>query len=47
MTKMTPDKERARALQKRTGWSYSECLRVVRTLDEAAIEKLITERATR
>lgn len=42
----TPEQRRARALQGRTGWSYSECLRCVRTMTDEQIEKLITERAT-
>lgn len=44
MTQKTPDKRQARALQKRTGWSYSEALRCVRTLTPEAIEALISVR---
>jgi hypothetical protein len=40
-----PQRE-ARALQQRTGWSYSECLRLVRTETPDSIERIITERAT-
>jgi hypothetical protein len=39
------EKRRARALQDRTGWSYSECLRCVRTMTPEAIEVLIAVRA--
>lgn len=44
MTIKTPDKKRARALQNRTAWSYSECLRCVQTMDEGEIERLILQR---
>ena len=37
-------KKRARALQTRTGWSYSECLRCVRTMTDDAVEALIRVR---
>jgi len=33
-----------RALQDRTGWTYSECLRCVREMTPEAIERLILER---
>ena len=38
------EKVRARELQERTGWSYSECLRCIRTLSPEQIEALIAER---
>ena len=38
-------KRRVRALQTRTGWSYSECLRCTRDLTPEAVEALIVERA--
>lgn len=44
MTQKTPEKVKARALQDRTGWSYSECLRCVRTMSEMEIEALIAKR---
>jgi hypothetical protein len=31
----------ARALQKRTGWGYTECIRCIRELTPAEIEALI------
>ena len=37
-------KKRARALQRRTGWRYTECLRCVRELTPEQIEALIIER---
>ena len=37
---MTKSKSPQRLLQKRTGWSYSECLRCVRTMTPEAIEAL-------
>ena len=43
----TPERSKARVLQSRTGWSYSECLRCVRTLDGAAIEALILLRKSK
>jgi hypothetical protein len=44
MTMKSGDKKRARALQKRTGWSYSESLRCVTTMSDEAIEALIRMR---
>lgn len=44
MTQKTPDKKRARELQSKTGWSYSECLRCVRTMSDEQIARLIWER---
>jgi len=41
----SPGKKRARRLQKQTGWSYSECLRCVRSMSENEIDELIDERA--
>lgn len=38
-------KKKARALQKRTGWFYTECLRCIRDLTPEAVEALIVERA--
>lgn len=44
----TREKRSVRALQSRTGWTYSECLRVVRArMTEAEIEALIERRALR
>jgi len=43
---MSKSKSPARLLQKRTGWSYMECLRCVRTMTPEAIEMLIKMRAT-
>jgi hypothetical protein len=40
----TYEKKHARALQKRTGWSYCEALRCVRTMTPEAIEALIVIR---
>ena len=45
MTAKTSDKKRARALQEDTGWSYMECLRVVREKTEDEIDELIKQRA--
>ncbi len=47
MTMNKPDKKEARALQVRTGWSYSECLRCIRELTAEQIEALIKSRGTR
>lgn len=44
MSKKTPEQKRARALQERTGWSYSECFRCGRELTPEAIESLIKVR---
>ena len=44
MTVYKPGKKEARALQKRTGWSYSECLRCIRDLTVEQIEALIKTR---
>jgi hypothetical protein len=44
MSKKTPEQKKTRALQERTGWSYSECLRCVRDLTPEAIESLIKVR---
>jgi hypothetical protein len=41
MTIKTPDKKQARALQKRTGWAYQECLLRVKTMSVEAIEALV------
>lgn len=38
------EKNAARKLQERTDWSYSECLRCVRTMTPEAIEALIVMR---
>lgn len=40
----TREKTLARALQEDTDWSYSECLRCVRTLTEDEIDALILQR---
>jgi hypothetical protein len=45
MSSKTPVQKSARALQARTGWSYSECLRCVKTMTPEAIEVLIGVRA--
>lgn len=45
MTAKSPGKKRARQLQERTGWSYSECLRCARTLTDEQIEALIQVRS--
>jgi hypothetical protein len=42
--KTNAKKKRARELQARTGWSYSECLRCVTTMSPAEIEGLIASR---
>ncbi len=47
MTFRPPDKKAARALQKRTGWSYTECLRCIRELSPQEIEALIVLRGTK
>lgn len=44
MTKKNKYKTRARALQEETGWSYSECLRLVRTKTENEIDVLVERR---
>lgn len=44
MTTKTGPKKKARALQKRTGWSYMECLRCVDSMTDEAIEVLIKMR---
>lgn len=41
----TKEQKRARSLQKDTGWSYSECLRVVRSMTEDEINELVDERS--
>lgn len=45
MSRKNSPKGKARALQKRTGWKYQECLRCVRTMTPEAIEALICIRA--
>lgn len=40
MTQKTPEKKRARALQKRTNWSYVRCLQCVTTMSLAEVEAL-------
>lgn len=45
MSSKTPEQKRARALQEQTKWSYSECLRLVRTKTEDEIDLVIEERA--
>ena len=45
MSSKTAVQKRARALQARTGWSYSECLRCVKTMTPEAIEVLVDLRA--
>ena len=45
MSKKSPEKKKARALQQRTSWSYSECLRCVRTMTDDQIEQLVEQRA--
>lgn len=47
MTAKSSEKTRARALQQDTGWSYSECLRLVRTKTEDQLDELIRERAAK
>jgi hypothetical protein len=42
---VSKSKSPQRLLQKRTGWSYSECLRCVREMTPEAIEVLIKLRA--
>lgn len=44
MSHKTWEQKQARALQKRTGWKYQECLRCVRTMTLEAIEALILVR---
>lgn len=44
MADNTREKKEARALQSRTGWSYSECLRCVRTMTAAEIDALVAQR---
>lgn len=44
MSRKTPERKKARDLQKRTGWSYSECLRCTRYLTESQVGALILER---
>ena len=44
MSKKTPEKKKARALQERTGWKYQECHRCVTTMTPEAIEALISVR---
>lgn len=39
------EKRAPRDLQLRTGWTYSECLRCVRTMSAETIEVLIRARA--
>lgn len=48
MSSKSRDQKRVRALQTKTGWSYSECLRLVRdqSLSDAAVDALIAIRAT-
>jgi len=46
VTQYKPGKKEARELQKRTGWSYSECLRCIRDLTSEQIEALIKARRT-
>jgi hypothetical protein len=41
VTGKRPDKVRARALQEQTGWSYSHCLRLVRTKTEEQIDEMV------
>lgn len=38
------EQREARGLQERTGWSYSECLRCVRTMTAEDIDHLVLER---
>lgn len=45
MSSKTAVQKKARALQVRTGWSYSECLRCVKMMTPEAIEALIEVRA--
>lgn len=45
MPKNAKVKKLTRALQERTGWSYSECLRCIRELTPEQVEALIEERA--
>ncbi len=45
MTTKSSEKKRARALQEDTGWSYSECLRLVREKTEDEIDELVKQRA--
>lgn len=49
MTRENADgtKRRSRELQKRTGWSYQECLNSVRTMTPEGIEALIKMRNAR
>lgn len=42
---MSNVKRAARDLQTRTGWTYSECLRCVRTLSANDIEALVVTRS--
>jgi hypothetical protein len=41
MTIKSRNKTRARELQEKTGWSYSECLRLVREHPSETIESLM------
>ena len=45
MSSKTPVQKKARALQARTGWSYSESLRCIKTMTPEAIEVLVEVRA--
>lgn len=44
MSQKTGTKKDARKLQKRTGWSYSECLRCITELTSQEIEALFALR---
>lgn len=44
MTAFKPGKREARALQARTGWRYTECLRLVLSLTAEQIEALVKSR---
>ncbi len=45
MSRKSPEKKKARALQRQTSWSYSECLRCVRTMTPEQIGQLALKRA--
>lgn len=44
MSRNRTEQKKARALQEDTGWTYSECLRLVREKTEEEIDQLIEER---
>lgn len=45
MSSKTREQKRARALQAETGWSYTECLRLVLAKSEDEIDVVMEQRA--